>query len=259
VPPSASIRRLLAATAVALAVPALAAGPAVADDGADGPISDPAPAPVADPAPVGDPAPAPAPPAVTLLAPVARAVLGAGAPATLTAVASGDVRMVSFHLDGGPPICVFTHVHDSYECPFTPPVSLIGVHTLQARVQSSDGQVALAEQPVTVGRLLPDAVGARTIRRKLQGGAWRLTTTGSIRVPQGLTIAACSGRATVTVLSGSRTMVDRSVPIDGRCGFSSHVTLAVPRSARNLRIKVSYDGAQLLAPRSAPAQTLHLR
>jgi hypothetical protein len=205
-----------------------------------------------------EPAPAPAP-EIALSAPVPHTTLGAGAPATLTAYASGDIRTVSFHLDGGPPLCVFTRVHDSYSCPFTPPPSAIGAHVLQARVQAPDGQVALVQAPIQIGRLLPSAVGARTTRRHVRGGGWRLTTTGTIAVPQGLTAAACGGRATVTVLAGARTVVDRSVPVAADCSYLSRVTVAAPRRARSLRIKVAYDGASLLAPRSAPAQTLKLR
>jgi hypothetical protein len=43
------------------------------------------------------------------------------------------------------------------------------------------------------------------------------------------------------------------------CRFASAVTFSAPRGARALQVKVAFGGAQLLAPRSAPVQTLALR
>jgi hypothetical protein len=156
-------------------------------------------------------------------------------------------------------LCVFTQVHDAYACPWTPQAKDVGAHVVQARVQAADGQVAITSIPLVVGRLLPAAVGATTSGRQLNNGGWRLSTNGSVGVPQGLTAAACAGRATVTVLSGTHTVVDRSVPVAADCRFASRVTIAAPHATRALRVTVSYGGAQLLAPRAAPAQTLRLR
>jgi hypothetical protein len=236
-----ALRRLLRA---ALLVPVAllpAAAPALADD----------------PEP---PAP-PAAPAIALSAPVPNATLGAGVPTTLTAVVPADVavKAVSLHLDEGPPLCVFTRAHDVYACPWTPPVSGMGHHTVLARVETTDGRLAMATVPIVIGRLLPASVGARTTRRHLRGGGWRLTTTGTVAVPPGLTAAACQGTATITVVARSRTVVDRSVRVGEDCRFSSRVAFAAPRKARSVLVKVAFTGAPLLAPRSAPAQFVALR
>ena len=72
------------------------------------------------------------------------------------------------------------------------------------------------------------------------------TTRGSVAVPAGLSAAACQGSATITVLAGRRTVVDRSVPVGADCSFSSRVAFAAPRSTRAVRVKVTYGGAPLL-------------
>jgi hypothetical protein len=219
-----------------------------------------APAQAQDPVPEPDPAPAPAP-SIQLAAPAAGAQLGAGVAVTLTATVPADVpvKVVSLHVDNGPPLCVFTRVHDAYSCPWTPPATGTGHHTLLARVETTDGRLALATTPIQIVRLLPAAVGARTARRHLRGGGWRLTTRGTVAVPTGLTAAACQGTATITILAGGRTVVDRAARIAPDCTFSSHVSFAAPRKARAVRVKVAYGGAPLLAPRSAPVQTVRLR
>ena len=194
-------------------------------------------------------------PTVLLTAPTADAALSAGVATTLNAVVPADVpvRVVSLHLDNGPPICVFIQVHDNYACPWTPPATLVGPHTVLARVETTDGRLALASAPVLVGRALPTAVGSRTLRRHLRGGGWRLSTTGTVAVPAGLTAAACQGRATITVLAGRRTLVDRTVDVRPDCTF------AAPRRTRAVRVRVEYSGAPLLAPRAARSQTVRLR
>jgi hypothetical protein len=215
---------------------------------------------VALPAAAGaqEPAPAP-PPSVALTGPTPGATIGAGVATPLTATESGAFKVISFHLDGGAPICIFTRAHDTYVCPWTPDAAAIGPHTITARVEAPDGQVATASLPLTVGRLLPQAVGARTTRRHVHGGGWRLTTTGRVTVPAGMPATACGGSATVTVVSHGRTVVDRTVAVEPDCRFSSRVTFAAPRSARKLQVRVAFGGARLLAPRSAPVQTLRLR
>jgi hypothetical protein len=233
-----ALRRLAGAALVVPAIMLAGAAPAAADGEAD---------------------PAAAAPTIALTAPAAGGTIGAGVATALTAVTPGAIAVLSVHVDGGPPLCVFTQVHAAYACPWTPQAKDVGAHVVQARVQTADGQVAITSMPLVVGRLLPAAVGATTSRRPLTNGGWRLSTTGSVGVPQGLTAAACAGRATVTVLAGTHTVVDRSVPVAADCRFASRVTIAAPRATRALRVKVSYGGAQLLAPRAAPAQTLRLR
>ena len=240
-----AFRRLRRAALLAPAALLLAAVPAHAD-------GEPEP-----PPPPPEPAPAPS---VLLTAPAANAALGAGVATTLNAVVPADVpiKVVSLHVDNGPPLCVFTRVHDNYACPWTPPATGTGHHTVLARVESADGRLATATAPIVVGRLLPAAVAARTQRRHVRGGGWRLMTTGTVAVPAGLTAAACEGSATITVLAGARTVVDRSVPLGADCSFSSRVTFAASRRTRAVRVKVAYGGAPLLAPRSAPVQTVKL-
>jgi hypothetical protein len=219
-----------------------------------------APAQAQDPAPGPEPAPVAAP-SIQLIAPTPAAQLGAGVPVSLAATVPADVpvKVVSLHVDNGPPLCVFTRVHDVYSCPWTPPATGTGHHTILARVETTDGRLALATVPMQIVRLLPTAVGARTARKHLRGGGWRLTTRGTVAVPQGLTTAACQGTATITILAGARTVVDRSARIAPDCTFTSHVSFAAPRKARAVRVKVAYGGAPLLAPRSAPVQTVRLR
>jgi hypothetical protein len=254
-PVTAALRRLRRAAPLVPAALLLATAPALADD----PPADPAPAPAADPAPAPAPDPGAAP-SIALTAPAPGATLGIGVATTLSAVVPADVhiRVVSLHLDQGPPLCVFTRSHDAYACPFTPPAALTGHHVLLGRVETTDGRLATVTVPVLVGRLLPTAVGARTQRQHLHGHGWRLTTRGSVAVPAGLSAAACQGSATITVLAGRRTVVDRSVPVTADCSFSSRVAFAAPRSTHAVRVKVTYGGAPLLAPRSAPVQTIRL-
>jgi hypothetical protein len=240
-------RALRAALLIAVALLACAAPPPALADGEPDPPAVLAPAPVSAP-----------PPTVVLSRPTAGANLGVGVATTLLAYAAGDVNLLSLHVDGVP-VCVFTRVHDGYACPWTPLVKDLGAHTVEARAQGADGQIAAASAPVVVTRLLPAAIGARTQRKRLRSGGWRLTTTGTVAVPAGLTAAACGGIATVTVLSGRHTLVDRSVPVATDCRFSSLVSLAAPRGAKALKVKVAYGGARMLAPRSAPVQTLSLR
>jgi hypothetical protein len=208
-----------------------------------------------------DAPPPAAAPSIALSAPAPNATLGAGVATTLTAVvpAGVAVKAVSLHLDQGPPLCVFTRVHDVYACPWTPPVTGIGPHTVLARVETTDGQLAMATAPIAIGRLLPASVGARTSRRHLRSGGWRLTTTGTVAVPPGMPPAACQGSATITIVARSRTVVDRSVSVGADCTFSSRVAFAAPRKARAVLVKVSFTGAPLLAPRSAPVQSVALR
>jgi hypothetical protein len=238
----AALRRLRRA---ALLLPALLLLPATAPALADDP----------------EPPATAAAPSIALTAPAANATLGAGVATTLTAVVPADmaVKAVSLHLDEGPPLCVFTRVHDVYACPWTPPATGMGPHTVLARVETTDGRLAMATAPIVIGRLLPASVGARTSRRHLRSGGWRLMTTGTVAVPPGLTPAACQGRATITVVARSRTVVDRSVPVGADCTFSSRVAFAAPRKARAVLVKVSFTGAPLLAPRSAPVQSVTLR
>lgn len=218
-----------------------------------------APAQAQDPASEAEPTPAA--PSIQLVAPAPNAQLGAGVIADLAATVPADVpvKVVSLHIDNGPPLCVFTRVHDVYSCPWIPPATGTGAHTVLARVETTDGRLALATAPLQIVRLLPAAVGARTARRHLRGGAWRLTTRGTVAVPPGLTAAACQGSATITVLAGTRTVVDRSARIGADCTFTSHVSFALPGKGRTVRVKVAFGGAPLLAPRSAPAQTIRLR
>jgi hypothetical protein len=237
----AALRRLRRAAPLVPLVLLAAAGPAAADD--------------------PEPPPPPAAPSIALTAPAPNATLGAGAATTLTAVVPADVpvKAVSLHLDQGPPLCVFTRVHEVYACPWTPPATGMGPHTVLARVETTDGQLAMATVPVVIGRLLPAAVGARTSRRHLRSGGWRLTTTGTVAVPPGLPAEACQGHATITIVARSRTVVDRSVPVGADCTFASRVAFAAPRKARAVLVKVSFTGAPLLAPRSAPVQSVALR
>jgi hypothetical protein len=209
-----------------------------------------------DPASTTTPAAAPT---IALVAPVAGGTLGAGVVTQLTATETGDFKVLSIHVDGTP-ICIFTHVHDSYACPWTPQAADIGGHKITAHVETADGQVAEASAPVTVGRLLPTAVGARVSRHRLHGGAWRLKTTGTIALPAGLTTDACTeGSAVVRVLAHGRVVVDRSVAVDKDCRFSSSVSFDAPHGARRLQVRVAFAGAQLLAPRAAPVQTVRLK
>lgn len=231
VPRMTALRRL---TPAVLAASALSAAPAAAQDAVP-------------------------PPTIAITAPAPGATIGAGVATELTAMVPGDFKVISVHLDGGPPLCVFTRPHDAYACPWTPQAADVGPHTVAARVETPDGRVATATSPLVVGRLLPAAVGAHTSRRRVPSGGWRLTTTGAITVPTGLTAAACSGSATVTVVARGRTVIDRSVPVAADCRFASAVTFSAPRAARALQVKVAFGGAQLLAPRSAPVQTLALR
>jgi hypothetical protein len=245
--PAAALRLLRRAALLAPAVLLLACTSAMADG-------------EPEPPPAEEPVPAPAP-SIALTTPRAGGQLGAGVATTLNAVVPADVpiKAVSFHIDNGPPLCVFTRVHDSYACPWTPSATATGPHTVLARVESADGRLATATAPITIGRLLPMRVGARTLRRHLHSGGWRLTTTGTVAVPAGLTADACQGVATITVLAGVRTIVDRSAKLRPDCTFSSRVAFAAPRKARKVRVKVSFGGAPLLAPRSAPVQTITLR
>ena len=205
---------------------------------------------VADDVPV-DPAPS-----IALSSPVAGGQYGAGAGVPLTADAAGAISVVSFHIDG---VLRCVDLRAPYGCTWSPTAADIGRHVVEARVTDVTGQTASSSAEVTVGRLIPPAVRAATARKRVGKRGWRLTTTGSVAVPAGLSASACSGVANVTIIDGRHTVVDRSVGVTPRCTFASKVSFRAPKGARSVRVKVAYAGAQLLAPRSAPTQTVSLR
>jgi hypothetical protein len=245
------LRAALLAAGLTLAI---AAAPAAADDVVPLPDVPPSEAPRSA-APLPEAPPPPPAPVITLTSPYDGAAFGAGGSVPLAADAAGAISVVSFHVDGRLK-CVDARA--PYGCGWSPTAADLGPHVIEARVTDVTGQTASDTARITVGRLIPPSVGATTVRKKL-GGGWRLTTTGSVAVPAGLSAAACAGTATVTVLQGSHTIVDRSVPVGSDCRFSSQVRFSARRATSALRVKVAYEGAQLLAPRSAPTQTLRLR
>ena len=161
---------------------------------------------------------------------------------------------LSVAVDGVPVCYLVAHL----QCSWTPAIADIGEHVVAAGVTDTAGRTAVATATIRVARLAPAQVRARVIRKRLGRGGWRLRTRGAIAVPAGLTAAACGGTATVTVLRGSRTLVDRSVRVGKGCGFSSKVSLRAPKGVQ-AGVKVVFEGAALLAPRSAPVQTVRLR
>ncbi|MBI5104962.1 MAG: Ig-like domain-containing protein [Solirubrobacterales bacterium] len=203
------------------------------------------------------PATASAQEAVTLSAPVDGADLGAGVPTTIEADSGGLLDFIAIQVDGAPK-CVLTL--RPARCAWTPTQADIGDHTITALSLLRDGAVlSTATARVTVGRLIPPAVSAATVRKRYGRTGRRLTTTGRVELPAGLTASACGGRVTVTVRHGRRTIVDRSVPVGADCAFSSVATFRPPKRASSVRVAVAFAGAPLLAPRAATTQTVRLR
>jgi hypothetical protein len=193
-------------------------------------------------------------PVVTITAPAPGAVLGAGVPATLAAEESDGISVLAFQV-GDIPVCALQHLR---YCTWTPEAKDIGDHMLLAGVTDAFGRTASAAVPVRVERLAPPNVGTKVKRKRLGRHSWRLRTKGTVALPAGLTAAACGGRATVTVLSGKQTLVDRTVPVSKACGFASDISLRAPNRVHRLTLRVAFEGAPLLAPRGAGDQTVRL-
>ena len=193
-------------------------------------------------------------PAIAITAPAAGTVVGAGVPLTLVAQPTGDVASVYVAVDGIP-TCVLTWY---FSCFWKPGATDVGEHVIAAQLTDKSGRTAETTTSFRVERLAP-RVRASTKRKRLGGRAWRLTTRGSLALPKGLTREACGGRATVTVLRGSRTLVDRTVPVGRTCAYRSRVSLLMPRRTKRVKVKVRFDGTPLLAPSPAPARTVRLK
>lgn len=199
--------------------------------------------------------PVPADPAITIVAPAAGTVVGVGVPLTMTAQPTGDVASVYVAVDGIP-TCLLSWY---FSCFWKPGPADVGEHVIAAQVTDKSGRTADATTTFRVERLAPAKVRAKVQRKRRGKRAWRLTTKGALALPAGLTREACGGRATVTVLRGARTLVDRTTAVGRTCTFRSRVSLLVPRRTKRVRVKVVYEGGSLLAPRAAPVQTIRLK
>jgi hypothetical protein len=94
-------------------------------------------------------------------------------------------------------------------------------------------------------------------------GRHRLTTTGMVRPPAGVSrSAACTGRVTVQVKAGRNTISTRQARVRSDCAFRSSVSFAATRRFgrhTRLRVLVRFAGNALLAARRAVLKTIRIR
>jgi hypothetical protein len=197
------------------------------------------------PAPTSPPPPPvdDAPPSVSFTSPADGARL-TGTP-TLSAVAADDRGVASVRFLAGERV-LCTDTTAPYACAFRPTAADVGRMTLVAVATDGAGQTATALRGVRVNRIAPRSVTARSTRR---------TTTGRVRLPTGVTAKqACgSGRVSVQVRAGRKTLSTRRVKLSGSCTFVSRHRIA--RGGR-LRVRVRFLGNAVLASRRAKTATL---
>jgi hypothetical protein len=90
----------------------------------------------------------------------------------------------------------------------------------------------------------------------------RFTTTGRLTLPAGVAPAqGCRGTVTVQIKAGRKTVSTRRVRLRSNCNYRSRVTFRIRQRLRprTLRRTVRFGGNAVMAPRSAPRQTLRIR
>ena len=201
------------------------------------------PAPASTPSPPADDAP----PTVSFTSPADSARLS-GTP-TLTADAADDRGVASVRFMAGARL-LCTDTTAPYACPFPLTGADVGHATLVAVATDGAGQTASAVRSVRVRRFTPSAVTARTKR-----SGPRVTTSGRVRLPKGVTAKrACgSGLVSVQLQAGRKTISTRRVEISRSCAFRS--SRRVARSGR-LTVRVRFLGNSALAARGAKKVTL---
>jgi hypothetical protein len=117
--------------------------------------------------------------------------------------------------------------------------------------------------PVVAPRLRPRGLITRVTPRKDLRRPYRFTTSGSLLLPPGFSRAtACSGRVSVRIKLGTRTVSLRRATLRKSCTFSSTVTLREPSGSarrRRLTVQARFEGNGSLLPRSAATKTVGVR
>jgi hypothetical protein len=201
------------------------------------------PAPASPPPPPADDAP----PTVSFTSPADGARLS-GTP-TLTADAADDRGVASVRFMAGARV-LCTDTTAPYACPFPLTGADVGRATLVAVATDGAGQTATAVRGVRVRRFTPSSVTARTKR----SGA-RVTTTGRVRLPKGVTAkqACASGLVSVQLVAARKTISTRRVQLSRSCTFRS--SRRVARSGA-LNVRVRFLANTVLAARGAKSATL---
>jgi hypothetical protein len=106
------------------------------------------------------------------------------------------------------------------------------------------------------------ALRASTTRTSSGGAPYVFVTKGRLTVPAGVRRAdGCTGRVSIQVKAGGRTISTRRVRVDRSCAFSGRVTFGDASrfgSERSLRFVVRFQGNTLLAPKAARVQTVRI-
>jgi hypothetical protein len=201
------------------------------------------PAPTSPPAPPADDAP----PSVAFTGPADGARLS-GTP-TLTADAADDRGVASVRFMAGARV-LCTDTTAPYACPFPLTGADVGRATLVAVATDGAGQTATAVRGVRVRRFTPSSVTARTKR----SGA-RVTTTGRVRLPKGVTAkqACASGLVSVQLVAARKTISTRRAQLSRSCTFRSSRRVA---RGGALKVRVRFLGNTALAARGAKSATL---
>jgi hypothetical protein len=116
--------------------------------------------------------------------------------------------------------------------------------------------------PAAAGRLRPGRLTARvTPRRDARRRPYRFTTSGSLRLPPGVSRAtACRGRVAVRIKAGGRTVSLRRATLSKSCTFSSTATFSRPFAGRRrLTIQARFEGNGTLLPRASATRTVGVR
>ncbi len=115
--------------------------------------------------------------------------------------------------------------------------------------------------PVAAGRLRPGRLSARVTPRRDARRPYRFTTSGSLRLPPGVSRAtACRGRVAVRIKAGGRTVSLRRATLGKSCSFSSTATFSRPFAGRRrLTVQARFEGNGTLLPRASATRTVGVR
>lgn len=193
-------------------------------------------------------------PTVAIRAPGAGGTLRTGA--VISAVTSDDrgVASVTFRL-GSRTLC--TDFTVPFACTFRPRPEDVGRRTLRAIATDRAGLTATAERAVDVARVDPASVTLRVTPRHDGRAPFRFTAAGTVRLPAGVSRAACRrGRVTVTLGLRGRDAVRRRAALTSRCTYRTTISLGRSSRAPRLSVRAAFSGTTVLAPRSSATRTV---
>jgi hypothetical protein len=202
-----------------------------------------------------------APPSVSFAQPAAGATLS-GTP-KLAATAADDRGVASVRFLAGERL-VCTDTTAPYECDYGLTADDVGRTTLVAIATDTAGQTGAALRGVRVSRFTSPAVTARTTPSRDRRRPFRFTTSGIVRMPEGVTRAqgCAGGEVAVQIKAARKTISTRRVALTSTCGYRSRVSFRsrkrFPKSGR-LTVRARFLGSAVVGPRRAPSVRVRTR